>query len=177
MTADLTVAELSDVIHKLKTKKAPGKDGDCSEMIKHGLCCQEETTGALQPVLKHWGLSSGMGEAVVAPIFKKQKDPKQKDSHRTISLISCLGNILGCMINKGLLWHFELDSITIKKAITGIQDHIIFLTGLTKKKKKVIATFIDLSKALYKVWKDCCLVKLLNAGISGTVLTWIKSQV
>ena len=35
MTDDLTMAELNDAIRRLKSKKAPGKDGVCNEMIKH----------------------------------------------------------------------------------------------------------------------------------------------
>nr|KAG5694728.1 hypothetical protein BaRGS_031544 [Batillaria attramentaria] len=33
MTSDLSLAELNDAIRRLKTKKAPGKDGICNEMI------------------------------------------------------------------------------------------------------------------------------------------------
>ena len=46
MTTDFTKAELNDSIRRLKTKKAPGKDGVCNEMIKHpGPAAREKLLG------------------------------------------------------------------------------------------------------------------------------------
>jgi hypothetical protein len=38
-----------------------------------------------------------------------------------------------------------------------------------------VATFIDLSKAFDKVWKEGLLLKLLTAGVTGHMFNWVKS--
>ena len=59
------------------------------------------------------------------------------------------------------------------------EDQLIYLAqsieNAFQEKKKVIATFIDFSKAFDKVWKEGLLLKLLTAGIAGRMFNWIKS--
>ena len=184
MTADLTLQELNDAIHKLKLKKSPGKDGICNEMIKH------LGPGARAKLLELYNLSWKTGrfplawkEAIIIPIPKKQKDPKQKDSYRPISLLSCLGKTLERIINKRLMWHLESNNQIIKEQSAfrknrNTEDQLIHLTqsieNAFQKKEKVVATFIDLSKAFDRVWKKGLLLKLQNTGITGKMFDWIS---
>ncbi|KAK7097663.1 hypothetical protein V1264_004608 [Littorina saxatilis] len=88
------------------------------------------------------------------------------------------------MINKRLMWHLETNNLITNEQSAfrknkSTEDQLIYLTqsieNAFQEKKKVIATFIDLSKAFDKVWKEGLLLKLLTAGIAGRMFNWIKS--
>nr|KAG5704083.1 hypothetical protein BaRGS_017587 [Batillaria attramentaria] len=114
----------------------------------------------------------------------KEKDPAKKTSYRPISLLSCLGKTLERMINKRLMWHLESNNLITKEQTAfrknrSTVDQLVYLAqsieNAFQEKKKVVATFIDLSKAFDKVWTDGLLLKLLTAGIAGRMFNWIKS--
>nr|KAG5708055.1 hypothetical protein BaRGS_025193 [Batillaria attramentaria] len=88
------------------------------------------------------------------------------------------------MINKRLMWHLESNNLITKEQTAfrknrSTEDQLVYLAqsieNAFQEKKKVVATFIDLSKAFDKVWKDGLLLKLLTAGIAGRMFSWIKS--
>nr|KAG5688037.1 hypothetical protein BaRGS_003583 [Batillaria attramentaria] len=88
------------------------------------------------------------------------------------------------MINKRLMWHLESNNLITKEQTAFrknrcTEDQLVYLAqsieNAFQEKKKVVATFIDLSKAFDKVWKDGLLLKLLTAGIAGSMFNWIKS--
>nr|KAG5701253.1 hypothetical protein BaRGS_020615 [Batillaria attramentaria] len=88
------------------------------------------------------------------------------------------------MINKRLMWHLESNNLITKEQTAfrknrNTEDQLVYLAqsieNAFQEKKKVVATFIDLSKAFDKVWKDGLLLKLLTAGIAGRMFNWIKS--
>nr|KAG5695645.1 hypothetical protein BaRGS_029135 [Batillaria attramentaria] len=88
------------------------------------------------------------------------------------------------MINKRLMWHLESNNLITKEQTAfrknrSTEDQLVYLAqsieNAFQEKKKVVATFIDLSKAFDKVWKDGLLLKLLTAGIAGRMFNWIKS--
>nr|KAG5698663.1 hypothetical protein BaRGS_022551 [Batillaria attramentaria] len=185
MTSDLSLAELNDAIRRLKTKKAPGKDGICNEMIKHlGPAARRKLLELFNQSWKTGIFPSAWKEATIIPIRKKEKDPAKKTSYRPISLLSCLGKTLERMINKRLMWHLESNNLITKEQTAfrknrSTEDQLVYLAqsieNAFQEKKKVVATFIDLSKAFDKVWKDGLLLKLLTAGIAGRMFNWIKS--
>ena len=185
MSSDFTIAELEDAIKRLRNKKAPGKDGVCNEMIRHlgktakqkllELFNQSWTTGIFPTAWK---------EATIIPILKKGKDPKRKTSYRPISLLSCLGKTLERMVNKRLMWHLESNNLITKEQTAfrknrNTEDQLIHLAQSIENAfqdgHKVVATFIDLTKAFDKVWKQGLLLKLLTAGVNGNMFKWIKS--
>ena len=185
MTMDFTEAELNDAIKKLKNKKAPGKDGVCNEMIKHlGPIARQKLLELFNQSWRSGIYPTAWKEATIIPILKKGKDPKKKTSYRPISLLSCLGKTLERMVNKRLMWYLETNNLITKEQTAfrknrNTEDQLIHLAqsveNAFQEKKKVIATFIDLSKAFDKVWKDGLLLKLLSAGIAGRMFSWIKS--
>ena len=185
MTSDFTMADLSDAIKRLKNKKSPGKDGVCNEMIKHlGLSARNKLLELFNLSWKSGIFPSAWKEAVIIPVLKKGKDPKKKTSYRPISLLSCLGKTLERMVNKQLMWHLETNNLITKEQTAfrknrNTEDQVIHLAqsieNAFQEKKKVIATFLDLSKAFDKVWKEGLLLKLLKSGINGCMFNWIKS--
>ena len=44
----------------------------------------------------------------------------------------------------------------------------------SRERKKIVAVVYDLSKAFDKVWRDGLLLKVLQAGVSGRMYTWIR---
>lgn len=91
MTLDLTLSELNDAIRRLKTRKAPGKDGVCNEMIKHlGPTAKRKLLELFNLSWRKGVFPSAWKEATIAPIPKKSKDPNKKSSYRPVSLLSCL---------------------------------------------------------------------------------------
>ena len=185
MTDDLTMAELNDAIRRLKSKKAPGKDGVCNEMIKH------LGKNARQKLLELFNLSWKSGifpaawkEAIIIPILKKGKDSMKKNSYRPISLLSCLGKTLERIINKRLMCHLENNNLITSEQSAfrrnrSVEDQIAYIAqsieNAFQEKKKVIATFIDLSKAFDKVWKRGLLLKLLRCNVGDNMFKWIRS--
>ena len=184
-TSDFTMTELNDAIKRLKNKKAPGKDGVCNEMIKHlGPTARKKLLELFNLSWKTGVFPSAWKEAIVIPILKKEKDPKKKTSYRPVSLLSSLGKTLERMVNKRLMWHLEINNVTTKEQTAfrknrNTEDQLIYLSqsveNAFQEKKKVIATFLDLSKAFDKVWKEGLLLKLLTSGIAGRMFNWIKS--
>ena len=88
------------------------------------------------------------------------------------------------MVNKRLMWHLETNNMINKEQTAfrknrNTEDQLIYLEqsveNAVQEKKKVIATFLDLSKAFDKVWKEGLLLKLLTSGIAGRMFNWIKS--
>ena len=185
MTADFSMAELNDAISRLKVKKAPGKDGVCNEMVKHlGPTARKKLLVLFNQSWRTGVFPTAWKDAIIIPILKKGNSPKDKSSYRPISLLSCLGKTLERMVNKRLVWHLESNNLVTKEQTAfrknrNTEDQLIYLAqsieNAFQEKKNVVATFIDLSKAFDKVWKDGLLLKLLTAGIAGSMFSWIRS--
>ena len=78
MKQSITLHELKLAMKKLKTKKSPGPDGISNEMLKHLGCA------AVRKLLKVYNSSWESGnlpliwrEAIMKPLLKNGKDPKQ----------------------------------------------------------------------------------------------------
>nr|KAG5712205.1 hypothetical protein BaRGS_014555 [Batillaria attramentaria] len=77
MTSDLSLAELNDAISRLKTKKAPGKDGICNEMIKHlGPAARRKLLELFNQSWKTGIFPSAWKEATIIPIRNKEERPR-----------------------------------------------------------------------------------------------------
>ena len=110
MTSVFSIHELNCSIRQPKNKKAPGKDGISSEMIRHlvsvakqkllDICNQSWNTGTFPTSWK---------EAIIIPILKKGKDRHSKTNYRPISLLSYLGKTIERMVNRCLQHHFKKE--------------------------------------------------------------------
>ena len=120
-------------------------------------------------------------EAIIIPILKKGKDRHNKTSYRPISLLSCLGKTMGCMVT-------DVSSTTLKRMFFFCPSQSGFrknrsredqVTPLTQdvengfqQKMKTLAGFVDLTKALDKVWKSGLVFKLLRKRVCGNMYSW-----
>jgi ribonuclease HI len=185
MEAPLSHHELCRALRKLKNKKSPGPDGISNEMLAHLGCA------AVNKLLDIFNLSWKEGqvpqvwkEAVIIPVHKKGKDKKKAPSYRPISLTSCVVKTMERMVNQRLLWHLEKEDILAPeqagfRQFQSTEDQATYLSqeieDAFQQQKMVFAAWIDLQKAFDKVWTDGLLVKTQRCGVSGRMLSWIRS--
>jgi ribonuclease HI len=121
--------------------------------------------------------------SVVIPILKQGKPKYLINSYRPISLTSHTGKIFEKMIHKRLMYYCEKnDILPVQQA--GFRkgrcttDHLTKLTSQIKKqfsrKKSILATFFDVTKAYDSVWHERLLYKLNKIGISGKMFSYIN---
>ena len=184
MTTAFSMAELNAAIRKLKTKKAPGKDGIPNDMIRNlGPTARRKLLLIINQSWNSGKLPDRWREAVIIPIRKKQKDKTKKSSYRPISLLSCLGKVMERMVNTRLLKHLEENHLlsntqSAYRKNRSTEDQLVYLAqeleNAFQEKKKVLAAFVDLTKAFDKVWKEGLLLKLLNKKVEGKMYHWIR---
>lgn len=185
MMSPYSLKDLNSSIKKLKTKKAPGKDGVANEMIKNlGPIARQKL---LDIINKSWNtgkLPDSWREAITIPIRKKGKDKTKKSSYRPISLLSCLCKVMERMVNTRLMAHLEENNLlnnsqSAYRKNRSTEDQLVYLIqkieNAFQEKKKVLAVFVDLTKAFDKVWKEGLLLKLLRKKIEGKMYTWIQN--
>ena len=104
--------------------------------------------------------------------------------YRSISLPSCLGKTLEHMNIKRLMWHLKANTLITKQTTfrrnRSTKDQLKCLAqpieNAFQDEKKIIVTFIDLSKAFNKVWKEGLLLKLSTGNAfqdKKTIATFI----
>ena len=112
-TVPFCMKELKDALKKVKTRKAPGPDGITGGMLKHLGAC---STAVLLKIFNYsWvkGVAPAVWrEAVIIP--KKGKDKKNLSSCRLIGLQSCVGKLLGRMVNRRLFRHLVSNNLQFK---------------------------------------------------------------
>jgi len=183
MITPFSMTELLTAIKKLKTKKAPGKDGILNDMIKNlGTVAKEKLLLIINQSWENGKLPDKWREAIIVPIRKKQKDKTKKTSYRPISLLSCLGKVMERMVNTRLTKHLEENNLlsntqSAYRKNRSTEDQLVYLAqeieNAFQEKKKVLAVFIDLKNAFGKVWKSGLLLKLLNKKVEGKMYRWI----
>ena len=122
-------------------------------------------------------------KTTIIPIHKKGKDKENPNSYRPISLQSCLGKLLEKVINRRLL-SFLKDNNVLSQTQTGYrkyrstEDQLALIAqeieNAFQEKKKVVAVFFDLTKAVDKVWREGLLLEVLQSRVSGRMYKWIR---
>ena len=123
MTSALRMDELEEAIKQLKNKKSPGPDSVSNDMIKHfGEKAKSTLLRLFNESSRQGNVPSSWKKAHIIPIHKKGKRKKDPESCRPISLISCLGKLVGRILNKRLIWYLESDNI-LAPSQTGYRSH------------------------------------------------------
>ena len=87
------------------------------------------------------------------------------------------------MVNTRLLKHLEENHLlsntqSAYRKNRSTEDQLVYLAqeieNAFQEKKKVLAAFVDLTKAFDKVWKEGLLLKLLNKKVEGKMYHWIR---
>jgi ribonuclease HI len=122
--------------------------------------------------------------AIVVPIPKPGKDPRNSTNYRPISLTSCLCKLLEKMVNARLMWYLERGG-HINIAQSGFRrnrsttDHIVAIENNIQNsisnKLHTIVIFFDLTKAYDTAWKRGILQNLYNYGMRGNLPLFLQN--
>jgi ribonuclease HI len=121
---------------------------------------------------------SSWKQSVIIPVLKQGKCKSAVNSYRPIALTSHACKLYEKMILTRLTYFCEKYNI-IPLVQAGFRkgrctsDHLVKLSAHIKnqfsKRKSIIATFFDVSKAYDSVWHTKLLTKLKDIGVSGTM--------
>ena len=84
---------------KLKAKKAPGPDGICSKQLTHlGPAARDTLLQLVNRTWLHGTIPSDWRRAIISPIPKAGKNPKEVASYRPIALTSNVAKLAERMV-------------------------------------------------------------------------------
>ncbi|GFX06656.1 probable RNA-directed DNA polymerase from transposon X-element [Trichonephila clavipes] len=164
---------------------SPGPDGISYELLRH--LNEDSLVSLLYLFNRIWReqvYPTQWQEAIVIPILKPGKDPKNPLSYRPIALTSCLCKTLERVVNARLVYELEK-----KKCIPLFQsgfrkgrstlDNIITLENKIRNafvwRNHLVSIFFDIEKAYDRTWRYGILRTLFNFGLRGNLPTFIKN--
>ena len=179
-------AHISRIIKRLNIYKAHGWDGISVRMIK---MCEEELITPLHLIFSNCIRTSTYPDiwkkANVVPIHKKLSKQFIKN-YRPISLLPIFSKIFEKLIFDALYQYFSDNSLFCPQQ-SGFRvgdscicqllsiSHDIFSAFDSCPSLEVRSVYLDISKAFDKVWHEGLLFKMKQYGVSGNLLTLIKS--
>ena len=185
---EITMHEMSRAIHDSKANKAAGDDGIPYELIKHlGPKAKQFLLMLYNKCWIHKGIPRKWRTAIICPLLKHGKDPKDTISYRPISLTSCLGKILEKIVADRMIYVLE-NRLQLTQNQAGFRqgrsttDQILKLTQSVIDKfhgkageTLTITTFFDYAKAYNKVWRDGLLYKMNQLGIPLRFIWYVRN--
>ena len=122
---------------------------------------------------------------LIKPIYENKGDPMKPENYRPITLLSYLGKVFTCVLNKRLET-FADEVNLLKENQSGFRknyatlDHILtlhFLSNiLLQRKKKLFCAFVDFKQAFDTIWRNGLWTKMHFNGVSGKCLQYIYSK-
>ena len=185
LNVDISAKELREALHRGGNGKSPGPDDICYEMLR-----RLDGVG-FGKLLELINLSWSQGEvplswrqSTIVPLLKPGKNPSDTNSYRPISLTSSLCKVTERVVANRLRYYLESNQLLNREQSgfrkkRGCSDHILRLQNDLKRSMwkggGTLAVFLDLEKAFDMVWRDGLLLKLVNIGVKGRMIKWIKS--
>ncbi|GFX96322.1 probable RNA-directed DNA polymerase from transposon X-element [Trichonephila clavipes] len=164
---------------------SPGPDGISYVLLRH--LSEDSLVSLLYLFNRIWRehvYPTQWQEAIVIPILKPGKDPKNPLSYRPIALMSCLCKTLERMVNTRLVYQLEKNKCIplyqsgFRKGRSTL-DNIIQLESKIRnafvRRNHVVSIFFDIEKAYDRTWCYGILRTLFNFGLRGNLSTFIKN--
>ncbi|GFT35562.1 probable RNA-directed DNA polymerase from transposon X-element [Trichonephila clavipes] len=164
---------------------SPGPDGISYVLLRH--LCEDSLVSLLYLFNRIWReqvYPTQWQEAIVIPILKPGKDPKNPLSYRPIALTSCLCKTLERVVNARLVYQLEKNKCIplfqsgFRKGRSTL-DNIITLENKIRnafvRRNHLVSIFFDIEKAYDRTWRYGILRTLFNFGLRGNLPTFIKN--
>ncbi|GFW35280.1 probable RNA-directed DNA polymerase from transposon X-element [Trichonephila clavipes] len=163
---------------------SPGPDGISYEFLRH--LNEDSLVSLLYLFNRIWReqvYPTQWQEAIVIPILKPGKDPKNPLSYRPIALTSCLCKTLERVVNARLVYQLEKNKCIplfqsgFRKGRSTL-DNIITLENKIRnafvRRNHLVSIFIDIEKAYDRTWRYGILRTLFDFGFRGNLPTFIQ---
>ena len=182
-----TMRELTSAINKMKCKGAAGPGNIPPIFMKAlGPIALQELLAIFNESFRHTDCSRIWRVAVIIPILKAGKPASEVASYRHINLTSCVVKLLEQMLADRLYYIAETKNLfspfqagfrrgrsckdQILRIVQEIED------GFQKKPMlRSVLVLLDFSKTYDTVWRQKLLLRMLDMGISITIICWLCS--
>ncbi|GBN79631.1 RNA-directed DNA polymerase from mobile element jockey [Araneus ventricosus] len=123
-------------------------------------------------------------QAIIIPLLKPGKDPKNPSNYRPIALTCCLCKLLERMINRRLMYYLEANKSLhpsqsgFRKGRSTIDNLLALETDVRLaflQRKHLVAIFFDIEKAYDRTWRYGILKDLHDLGLRGNLPIFIKN--
>ena len=182
-----TMRELKRALAKMKRRGAPGLDDIPPAFLKE---LGPKALGVLLEIYNESFLHAECPQiwrmAIIVPLLKSGKSPKEIKSFRPISLTSCVVKLLERLVAERMYYLVETMGILhrfqagfrkgrscedqILKVVQAIED------GFARKRmERSVLVLLDFSSAYDTVWKEKLLVSLYDQGIPLQMVNWLAS--
>ncbi|GFV11563.1 probable RNA-directed DNA polymerase from transposon X-element [Trichonephila clavipes] len=163
---------------------SPGPDGISYELLRH--LNEDSLVSLLYLFNRIWReqvYPTQWQEAIVIPILRPGKDPKNPLSYRPIALTSCLCKTLERMVNVRFVYELEKNKCIplfqsgFRKGRSTL-DNIIQLESKIRnafvRRNHLVSIFFDIEKAYDRTWRYGILRTLFNFGLRGNLPIFIQ---
>ncbi|GFV77859.1 probable RNA-directed DNA polymerase from transposon X-element [Trichonephila clavipes] len=163
---------------------SPGPDGISYVLLRH--LSEDSLVSLLYLFNRIWReqvYPTQWQEAIVIPILRPGKDPKNPLSYRPIALTSCLCKTLERMVNARLVYQLEKNKCIplfqsgFRKGRSTL-DNIIQLESKIRnafvRRNHLVSIFFDIEKAYDRTWRYGILRTLFDFGFRGNLPTFIQ---
>ncbi|GBN69869.1 putative RNA-directed DNA polymerase from transposon BS [Araneus ventricosus] len=164
---------------------SPGPDSITYSMIKH--LTTESQNALLHFYNRIWQeqyFPTLWQQAIIIPLLKPGKDPKNPSNYRPIALTCCLCKLLERMINRRLVHYLEANKYLhpfqsgFRKGRSTIDNLLALETDIRLsflQRKHLVAIFFDIEKAYDRTWRYGILKDLYDLGLKGNLPIFIKN--
>jgi len=184
LDTEITLAEVKDVLSKVKLNKAPGEDRIPYEFLANANDdFLLELTKVYNTFLQDGRVDEAFTKSVIFPIFKKG-DADLPSNYRGISFMNCIAKVFMGILNARLYRWCEQHNI-LKEYQAGFRkqystaDNIFNLAAIARlklnQKKKLFAFFVDFKAAFDKIPRKLLMYKLRSIGVSHKFVNAIEA--
>lgn len=177
--------EIMDVLNKIESNKSPGYDKISFKLWKTG---KAHTTqficNWLNFTVDQEAVTEELTTGLIISLYKGKKSKNNPANYRPITLLTSIFKILEGVVTNRIKKILIRDNI-IHSEQAGYQKNRSAIENLfiidkclkisKQQKRKIFVTFMDISKAFDKAWRNGILAKLSEAGIKGKILRLINN--